>query len=82
MRVQQEPRCWELAGLCCCRSATDSARSPPNLAPPSSPLPSLLPAAGVAGLFAFLRRRYPEIVEQIAQQPEEVPEGASVCDNL
>lgn len=37
---------------------------------------------GVAGLFAFLRRKYPEIVDACAQQPEEVAEGESTCDNL
>ena len=37
---------------------------------------------GVAGLFAFLRRKYPEIVDACAQQPEEVAEGESQCDHL
>ncbi|PRW57356.1 sorting nexin 2B [Chlorella sorokiniana] len=39
-------------------------------------------AMGVAGLFAFLRRKYPEIVDACAQQAEEVAEGESTCDNL
>lgn len=37
---------------------------------------------GVSGLFAFLRRKYPEIVDACAQQPEEVAEGESATDNL
>ncbi len=37
---------------------------------------------GVAGLFAFFRRKYPEIVDTCAQQPEEVAEGESQCDIL
>lgn len=37
---------------------------------------------GVAGLFAFLRRKYPEIVDACAQQAEEVAEGESSCEHL
>ncbi|KAL4444979.1 hypothetical protein ABPG77_004029 [Micractinium sp. CCAP 211/92] len=37
---------------------------------------------GVAGLFSFLRRRYPEIVETCAQQAHELAEGETACDNL
>ena len=52
---------------------------------------------GVAGLFAFLRRKYPLIVEPCEQQPAEAsggsaeggdgdraeqPCGESMCDNL
>ena len=39
---------------------------------------------GVAGLFAFLRRKYPLIVEPCDQQPpaEGEEEAPPMCDNL